>query len=394
MTAADELPLIGSEPPSLGRLSPLMWTLQATAPVCRVRTPAGDEAWLVTRHAEIKQLLLDDRLVRSHADPPNAPRYVDNPLLDMLIATGDPAGWRADRARTRTLFTPIFSARRMLELQPRIAAHVEAALEPVLAHGPPADLHTALSAPVTIRVLYDLLGVPAADHDQFKELYGLAADLSDPETAAGGAAAFLEFLRGLAARKRTRPADDVISHLCRAGLPDADVATLTMTLAGGHGTTSGNINMGILLFATNPDQRDLVVRDPSLLPDAVEEVVRLAKTGESFVPRYASADIEIGGVTIRTGDLVLTDHTFASFDERVFDRPERFDVTRSPNVHLGFSGGLWHCLGASLARTELQTFFGTVLPRLPDLRLAVPVEQLTGGRRLAGGRETIPVTWN
>src|SRR4051812_47971078 len=138
MPAAGALPVIGSEPPSLGRLSPLMRSLQAAAPVCRVRTPAGDEAWLVTRHAELRQLLLDDRLVRSHADPPNAPRYVDNPLLDMLIATGDPAGWRADRARTRTLFTPIFSARRMLDLQPRIAAHVEAALEPLLAHGPPA----------------------------------------------------------------------------------------------------------------------------------------------------------------------------------------------------------------------------------------------------------------
>jgi len=130
------------------------------------------------------------------------------------------------------------------------------------------------------------------------------------------------------------------------------------------------------------------------MPSAVEEVVRIAKTGESFVPRYAHGDIEIGGVTVADGDLVLTDHTLANYDDRVFEGLERFDVGRSPNPHLGFSWGPWHCIGTSLARIELETAFRAILRRLPTMALATTLDQIGfGGHRLASGVEYVPVTW-
>jgi cytochrome P450 monooxygenase len=394
MIVADDLPALRYEHPSLGRLTPQLLSLRERGPVTKVRTPAGDEAWLVTRYAEMKELLLDNRLVRTHPDPASGPRYADNPLLDLMMARGKPVDFQADHARDRGVLNPLFSARRMMRLQPAMAAHVEEALDKIVAAGPPVDLHAEFSEPVTFQVLYNLLGIPAGETHRYLGLYRRVADLVDRENADRGLDDLLAYLGDLVARKRVEPGDDVISELAAAGIPDKGVAGLVLMLSGGHGTTSSNINMGILLFAANPDQRQRLIDDPSLMPTAVEEVVRMAKTGESFVPRYAYHDIEIGGVTIKGGDLVLTDHTLANYDDLVFADPERFDVGRHPNPHLGFSWGSWHCIGTSLARIELETAFSGILRRLPELRVTVPLDQIrAGGHRLASGVEEMPVTW-
>ena len=394
MTLADELPVLQYEQPSIGRLSPQLKALRDRGPVTKVRTPAGDEAWLVTRYAEMKQLLLDNRLVRTHPDGVKGPRYADNPLLDIMMARGKPDDHAADHARDRGALNPLFSARRMMRLQPAMAQHVDEALKKILAQGPPVDLHTEFSEPVTFQVLYHLLGIPAGETHLYLSLYRQVADLVDRENADKGLQNLFDYLDDLVARKLREPGDDVISTLAAQGIPPKGVGGLVLMLSGGHGTTSSNINMGILLLAANPDQRQRLIDDPSLMPTAVEEVVRMAKTGESFVPRYAHHDIEIGGASIKGGDLVLTDHTLANYDDRVFADAETFDVGRDPNPHLGFSWGSWHCIGTSLARIELETAFAGVLKLLPELRLTIPLDQIDGGgHRLASGIEEMPVTW-
>lgn len=394
MTDTQQLPALKYEEPNIGRLSAQLRSLRERGPVTKILTPAGDEAWLITRHAEMKRLLLDPRLVRTHADPANGPKYANNPFMERLMGRVAPADFNAEHARDRAALNPLFSARRMMELQPAMEAHVNQALDRMIAKGPPAELHAELSEPVTFQVLYNFLGIPADETERYLGLYRRVADLRDPENALQGLGDLLTYLADLVARKRSVPDDNVISLLAQAGLPDDELAKLVLMLSGGHGTTSSNINMGIVLFAANPDQRRLVVDDPSLMPGAVEEVVRMAKTGESFVPRYAHTDIEIGGVTIKDGDLVLTDHTFANYDDLVFDDPEKFDVTRSPNPHLGFSWGSWHCIGTSLARIELATAFTGILNRLPNLALTVTPEEIrSGGHRLASGVEEVPITW-
>jgi cytochrome P450 monooxygenase len=394
MMVEDDLPALRYEEPNIGRLSAQLRALRDRGPICRVRTPAGSPAWLVTRHAEMKQLLMDKRLVRTHADPANGPKYADNPFMTMLMGRVHPAEFGKAHAEDRAALNPVFSARRMMELQPKMAVHVEQALDRIIEMGPPVDLHTEFSEPVTFQVLYNLLGIPSEETGTYLSLYRRVADLTDPEYAYTGVEDLLTYLVELVMRRRHANDDSVISLLAAQGYDDTAIVGLLIMLSGGHGTTSSNINMGIILFATNPDQRDRVIADPSLLPSAVEEVVRMAKTGESFVPRYAHGDIEIGGVRIADGDLVLTDHTCANFDDRVFPDPEFFDVSRSPNPHLGFSWGPWHCIGTSLARIELETAFRAILRRLPTMALATTLDQIgSGGHRLASGVEYVPVTW-
>jgi cytochrome P450 monooxygenase len=220
----------------------------------------------------------------------------------------------------------------------------------------------------------------------------------DSAESAIGAEIFFDYLATLVAQKRAHPGDDLISALCESGHPDELVAGLVSLVSISYLVTPSNLSAGIALFAANPDQRDKVVGQPELVPEAVEEMLRISKVGESCLPRYASADIEIGEVVIRAGDLVLCDHNSAGYDDRVFDEPERFDVTRSPNPHLAFSYGMTHCIGAPLARIELQEAIAGLLRHLPGLRLTVPIEEIPilgeeGEDQLGGGIARLPVTW-
>jgi cytochrome P450 monooxygenase len=393
--STSELPFLGSDKPVVGRLSPLMRDLREDGPVVKVRTQAGDEAWMVTRYAELIRLLKDDRLGNSHPDPASRPRYLNNPLLDMAVTDAAPAEARATRMRTRAMVTSHFSAKRMAELRPRIAQRVEDLLDGIVAGGPPADMHARLSLPLSFGVLCDLLGL--SDAGTFMSALS-SIDGIDSAEPANGTQAFIGYLTPLVARKRAQPQDDLISTLCEAGHPDELVCWLVAFVTITYLVTPSNLSAGIALFSANPDQRDRVVRQPELVPDAVEEMLRISKVGESCQPRYANADIEIAGIVIKAGDLVLCDHNAAGYDDLVFDQPERFDVTRSPNPHLAFSHGISYCIGAPLARVELQEAIAGLLRRLPGLRLAVPVEDIPmlgddGPDQLGGGIARLPVTW-
>lgn len=149
-------------------------------------------------------------------------------------------------------------------------------------------------------------------------------------------------------------------------------------------------------MVTNPDQRAAVQRDPELISKAVEEVLRYALPGSGGggLPRYAHADIEIGGVRIKAGEAVLLALGAANRDESAFPDPDRFDVSRETNAHLGFGHGAHYCVGAALARIELRIALGSLLHRFPNLELAVPLDALkVRENRLTGGLVELPVTW-
>jgi cytochrome P450 monooxygenase len=390
MTTTDDLPALASVRPALGRLNPLMRELQRQGPICRVRTHTGDEAWLVTRHAELKALLMDNRLGPTHPDPANRSRYLDNPLLDLLVVDEDPEVSRQNHVLMRNALTPHFSARRMNALRPRIAARVSDLLDVISDLGPPLDIHTTMSLPLSFQVFCDLLEIE--DRDTFMGLLREAGQVGDPDRP--DEPRLFAHLTELAAHKRAHPDEGLVSALCASGIDDDGVAAMIAMISISYQVTPNNISAGIALFALNPGQRHLLVEDPELMSQAIEEVLRMGKIGESFVPRYASDDIEVGGVTIAEGDLVLCDHYTAGFDERVFDEPERFDVTRAPNPHLAFSRGITHCIGAPLARVEMTEVFTGLLARLPELRLAVPHDRLhTISSQLGAGIVELPVTW-
>ncbi|MFI0466212.1 cytochrome P450 [Saccharopolyspora sp. 5N102] len=392
---AEDLPDLPTSPPTVLTHAPVLRALQAERPIVRVRTPAGDEAWLVTRYAEVKQLFTDRRIGRTHPDPERAPRIRDHAMLKATDLYEHETE-HTEHAQLRALLTPYFSAKRMRALQPGVQLLADRLLDEIAAAGPPADLHRALSLPLSVRVLCELLGVPYAERDRFQELVRRMADLSDEQRSGAGQAELIGYMSDLVSRKRRRPEDDVISGLCAVEeLADDTVAGIAaIVLFAGHDSVADAIDLGTLLLLTNVDQRDAVLRDPELVDGAVEEILRTAERGGPGLPRYAREDVEIGGVTIRAGEAVLLDTTLANFDGSAFDEPDRFDVTRAPNPHLAFAHGPWHCLGAPLARIELRTVFASLLPRFPALRLAVPVEEL----RLSADSFTstlveLPVTW-
>jgi len=188
----------------------------------------------------------------------------------------------------------------------------------------------------------------------------------------------------------------VISRLCATeGVSDDEAAELSMALLfAGHETTVVQIGLSAVLLMANPDQWQALVDEPALVPNAIEETLRASRGGGGVMPRYARTDLEVGGVTITRGELVLLEIGAGNHDPAVFVAADRVDVTRSGTSHLAFGYGARYCLGAPLARIELQTVFAQLVSRLPTLRLAVDVEDLTvRPDALAGGLTELPVRW-
>jgi len=265
---------------------------------------------------------------------------------------------------------------------------------------PPVDLHAQLAFIVPVMAICQLLGVPDEDRDRFGAWSQQSMDMWDAERAAEGMQLLTDYMRALIERKREHPAEDVISDLIAAQRHDARfdedsmVQLCVALLMAGHETTVARIDLGTLLLLTHPDQLDALRADPSLAPAAAEEVLRLAAPTLGALMRYADADIEVAGETIRAGDLVLISTDAANRDDSAFEEPARFDIRRPQNQHVAFGHGPHFCLGAGLARVELQTVFATLFRRLPTLRLAAPLEELRLREDTPlGGLSRLPVTW-
>jgi cytochrome P450 len=374
-------------------VAPLLRQLQHDGVVHRVRTAVGDLAWLVTGYEEVRRLLADERLGRSHPDPAKAARQGES------VLSGGPMGnydtEQADNARLRSLLQPHFSPRRMRALRPRVEELTTGLLHDLAGHGPPADLHQMLALPLPIQVICELLGVPYADREQFRAWSEAVGDVRDRARSEQGMVELFGYGQQLVARKRERPGDDFISRLCAHDLGDDEIAMLSMGLLfAGHETTVAAIGMGALCLLANPGQQEALMNDPGRITTAVEEILRAPGRGGGGIPRYARTDVEIGEVTVRAGELVLLDIRAANHDPAVFPGPERFDVTRQGPAHLSFGHGGHYCLGAPLARIELQAVFSQLLARFPKMRLAVPVEQLrVRSGALIGGLTKLPVEW-
>ncbi|GAA1257348.1 cytochrome P450 [Sphaerisporangium rubeum] len=368
--------------------------LRATGPVTLVRTQAGDEAWLVTGYEEVRALLADPRLGRSHPAPETAARVSGSVLLGG--PSGDFATERADHEMMRKLVAPAFSARRMQALAGHVQELVDGLLDEMAGKTPPLDLHAHFSLPLPALVICELLGVPYQDRDLFQSLADGMTDVLDPVAASAAKDELCAYIGTLLERKRENPAEDLFSDLATMDAPREQVAMLGAALLfAGHETTVNRIDLGVLLLLGDRPQWDALAADPARAPAAVEEILRVASPSDHGLVRYAKEDLEFGGVTIRRGDAVVVSPTAANRDERIFDRPDEFDTTRRPeDPHIAFGYARHYCVGASLARVELRSAFATLPRRFPTLELAVPLEALprrTG--RLTGGFSEVPVTW-
>ncbi|MET8761833.1 cytochrome P450 [Lentzea sp. NPDC004782] len=366
----------------------------------RVTTPAGDPAWLVTDYDLVKTLLADRRLGRGHADPDNAPKFTDAVLLGKPHqATEEEENER--HAWMRRMLTPSFSARNMEALRPRVRHLVDGLLDDLVRQPQPADFHEAVSFKLPVVVICELLGVPYEDREKFRRWSEAVGTLNDPRKSQEGAAGLWAYMGELVERKKKEPGDDVITRLIEAAPPGQDetVASLSAGLLfAGHETTVAAIDRGVMLLSLNPGQWDALRADPGTAGDVVEEILRhpspiSAPSEDSGMPRYAMADIDIDGVHIPCGDLVLLGIGQANRDETRFPDPSAF-VPRESNPHLSFGHGPRFCIGAPLARIELTELFTALATRFETFGPAVDVAQLTPrAERLVGGVAELPVRW-
>ncbi|HET6732097.1 cytochrome P450 [Mycobacterium sp.] len=391
MVAQTQLPFEQTHPL---QVAPQLRELQEQGAVHRVRTDVGDSAWLITRHPEVRRLLDDHRLGRAHPEPETAARTGESAVFGGPM--GNFATEHADHVRLRTLLQPHFTPKHMRALRPRIEAMAEQLLDELAEHGSPADLHAALAVPLPILVICELLGVPYEDRDQFRRWTDDAANTRDHDRSERGLQQLFAYGQRLVAAKRHNPGDDVISRLSGTdGVTDDEVAEHSMFLLfAGHETTVVQIGLTAFMLLANPDQWQALVDDPGLVPNAVEETLRAARAGGGAMVRYARTDLDVDGVTIKAGELVLLDIGAGNHDPAVFGEPDRVDITRSAAGHVAFGYGARYCIGAPLARIELQAVFSQLVSRYPSMRLAVDPETLrVRTDTLAGGLTELPVRW-
>ncbi|HEY2063765.1 MAG TPA: cytochrome P450 [Amycolatopsis sp.] len=404
MTTTERAPQLPFERPNVLEIAPLYRVLRREGPLVRVTTPAGDPAWLVTAFEQARVIFADPRFGRSHPAPAQASMISDAAVL--AGPQGDYETEQASHSRLRKLLVPAFSANRMRRLGDHIQELADRCLDELAAAhdaapGEPVNLHEFLSFPLPVLVICELLGVPYEDRDKFRDLSDRIGVLDSGGDAQLAMDEFAAYMDELADVKRAEPGEDVVSDLVAAqaddpSFTDDDLARLAAGLLfAGHETTSNRIDLGVLFLLTDLSRRDALIADPEgRVHSTVEEILRMSAPGGLGLLRYAHDDVEIGGVTIRTGDAVMISTASANRDDSVFDHPDEFDAERKPNSHVAFGYGGHFCIGASLARTELRVVFGTLFRRFPGLRLAVPAEELdVRSNRLTGGVASVPVIW-
>jgi cytochrome P450 len=339
--------------------------------------------WFLTRYEDVVAMLVDDeRFVRDaalaltdeeieqmRAGMPDDFAFVEN---HMLNKDG------ADHRRLRRLVTKAFTPRMVEQLRPRIQAIADELLDTVQERRA-MELVEELAFPLPITVIAELLGIPVVDQNRFREwsdaVVRPALGPAELERFAAQMREFVAYLRELFERRRREPADDLISALLQAeeagdSLSEEELfSTVILLVVAGHETTVSLIGSAVLALLTEPAVLERLRSEPERIPGAVEELLRREAAVDRTLNHWAATDVELGGQTIKRGDLVIAILGSADRDPARFAEPDALDLDRQDNRHVAFGRGSHYCLGAPLARAETEIALATLLRRLPGLRL-------------------------
>lgn len=373
--------------------------LQEHEPLARVKLPYGEEGWLLTRYDDVRIALGDARFSLAEAAVRDVPRLTAQRYGGILTDQDPP-----DHTRLRRLVAKAFTARRVEQLRGYAEQLTSELLGEMVKAGPPADLAQALAVPLPGLMICELIGVPYADRDQFQDWVGawMSVTALTPEQRSDYIAQLAGYLASLAALRRKNPTDDLLGALVIASdqgdrLTEDEVVQLTLVLlAAGYESTASQIVNFTYALLTHPDQLALLRSRPDLMSGAVEELMRWTPllAVADVLPRYALEEVELSGGTVRAGEPVLLAKHAANRDRRRYEDPDRLDITRDAQGQLGFGHGAHHCLGAPLARMDVQSALAALLERFPDLRLAVPEAELEWKSGMAvRGPVALPIAW-
>jgi cytochrome P450 len=374
--------------------------LRETEPITKVVLYDGREAWFFTRYDDVRAVL-------SHPAVSAETLRKGFPFL----SPGDKVAktiqsfqrWDDPRhAERRRLLAPYFTVKRVEELRSRIRERIQDLYADLEKLGPPLDLYENFALALPSAVACELLGVPYEDHVFFESRFAVRMDRNaqakDVKRATEEVVAYLD---RLVREKYGRECDDLFGRFVNEHVATGDVTheeaitDCQLLLLAGHETTANMIALGVLALITHPEQLARIQKDPSMIPGAVEELLRYLSISQSMGVRIAKDDFEIGGVQIKAGDGLIVPVAAANYDDAVFPGPERLDLSRPARNHLTFGAGVHQCLGQQLARVELQEVYSTVFDRFRGLRLAIPFEEVAFKYdAVFYGVYALPVTWD
>jgi len=404
-TDVRSVPKLPFDRPDALHTSPMYRELRQQGPVVRVVTPTGDPAWLVVAYEEARTAFADRRLGYFVHHEPERASTVSDAAVHSAPMGGD--AFDRDMARLRKLLVPGFTPKRMRLLVDWIQQLTDQCLDDMQAAydaepEQPVNFHDHLGWRLPVLVISAMLGVPDDDRDHVMHLSDRMGAVHGGEDAKSASAELREYMRGLIELKRKAPAHDVISDMIAAEEADPtffEDRPIEYYAAGlvfpGHETTVARLDFGVLYLLAEPSRKTWLMADPETRVDStVEEILRMTSAHNLGLLRWALEDVELGGVLVKRGELVIISESAANRDPDVFPNPEAFDASRNSAPHLAFGHGPHVCLGQSLARTELRVAFPSLFRRFPDIRLACAIEELQiRGDRTGGGVDNVPVTW-
>ncbi|MEV4504636.1 cytochrome P450 [Streptomyces klenkii] len=361
-------------------------------PISRYTHPGGKPGWLITGYDLVRSVL---------ADPRFSSRKELLNVVDFEIPPAPPGEFllmdEPQHGRYRKPLVGKFTARRMRLLTERIEQITTDCLNAMEEAGPTADLVTAFAKPIPTVIICELLGVPYEDRDSFQEQIDkfMNGETSDEDLIAAYTAT-QDYLAQLVAAKRVNPTDDVLSELTDSDLTDEELQGISLILlAAGFDTTANMLSLGTFALLQNPVQLAALRADPTLIDQAVEELLRYLSVAKTFM-RTALVDVEVGGQMIEAGTTVVLSYNTANRDPERFTDPHALDLHRQDGGHLAFGHGIHLCLGQQLARIEMRIALSALINRFPTLRLAVPAEEVGLRPETADiyGVKSLPVTWD
>jgi cytochrome P450 len=378
--------------------SPTFAELRQNRPVARVRTLAGAEVWLVTRYDDVKLVLADPRFSRAAVVKQGAPRVaLAKPMPNSLTTTDPP-----EHSRLRKLVSSTFAHRRIERTRPWVAELSAQLAEDVAKAGDGADIRQLVALPLPIQVICQLLGVPYENRGQFREWteLGYSMKMAEKDLVENAMTELTAYIEDLVNRKLAnadQPAEDLLDELVRAReqgdrLSQEELIAFGVNLlVAGHETSANQISSCVATLLRWPENWARLVDDHALVPSAVEELLRFNRFSEVGQLRVAVEDLELHGVQIKAGEGVMAALNSANRDPRAFTDPDELQLDRKENKQLSFGFGPHFCLGAQLARIELQESMLALLRRFPDMSLAKPAEELEWRRVLVSGLAELPV---
>lgn len=391
------------------RLHAALAHLRANNPVAYVDHPPYRPFWAITKHEDIMDIERDNELWLSEPRPLLATAEADDLAkaqleagmgLRTLIHMDDP-----HHRKVRAIGADWFRPKAMRALKVRVDELAKGYVDKMRDIGPECDFVDDIGVYYPLWVIMSLLGLPEEDFPRMlrltQELFGGDEEEykrgTTPEEQMEVLVDFFDYFRKLTESRRTNPTDDLASAIANGRvdgelLSEVDCLSYYVIVAtAGHDTTSHAISGGLRALIENPDQLERLKANPELMPTAVEEMIRWSTPVKEFM-RTAAADTEVRGVPIKQGESAYLAYVSANRDEEIFDEPFKFDVGRDPNKHLAFGYGVHFCLGAALARMEINSFFSELLPRLDSIELAGE-PQLTS-TVFVGGLKHLPIRYS